>query len=188
MAERIKRKPFTNYETAFDGFTEERRVLNRLAENDPKEFLAKFEEVKQKALYGDCIAMDVLAYYYKTGIRGVLRENYMRYVKWEFIAAARGNTFAIEKLQFMIGRACDAISECSDYNLIAYKNDIDEYNALYVLGKNLCKIIVRDFLKAFPVDLVALADNFAPYSNEDFINLRKMIDDAIPKTIDFMKS
>lgn len=188
MAERVKRIPYTDYETAFDGFTELRRELNYLADNDPKGFLAKFEEVKQKALREDCIAMDVLSYYYKTGVRGILRENYMRYVYWEFVAAARGNTFAIEKLQFVIGNACNQIAMSDDYELIQYKNDIDEYNALYVLGKNFCKIMVRDFLKAFPIDLVAMEDNFAPYKKEDSIILQKYIDEAVAKTIDFMKS
>ena len=188
MAERIKRKAFTSYEEAFDGFTEERKNLNYLAENDIEGFITRFDEVKQKALQGDCIAMDILAYYYKTGVRGALKENYMRYISWEFLAAARGNTLAIEKLQFVIGSACDQITQHDEYDVIEYKNDIDMYNELYVLGKNFCKIVVRDFLKAFPVDLVALPDDAAPYKKEDSIILQKYIDEAIAKTIDFMKS
>ncbi|MBO5394646.1 MAG: hypothetical protein J6A28_01925 [Clostridia bacterium] len=187
MAERIKRKAFTYYSDAFDGFTELRKELNGYLESDPEEFLIKFEELKQKAFYSDVIAMDVLAYYYKSGAGDVLPENYMRYINWEFLAAARGNTFAIEKLQFLIGQACDQIIDSEHYSTIEYKNDIDDYNMLYVLGKNLCKIIVKE-LKAFPIDLIELEDDYKPYTKEDFINLRKIIDAAVPKTIDFMKS
>lgn len=188
MAERIRRKAYTYYDEALDGFTEKRRDLNRLIDENPDEFLIKFEELKQQALYGDVIAMDVLAYYYKSGAENVVPENYMRYISWEFLAAARGNTLAIEKLQFLIGHACEQILNSEHYSTIEYKNDIDEYNMLYVLGKNLCKIIVKHFLKAYPVDLVAMQDEHKPYTKEDFINLRKFIDEAVPKTIDFMKS
>ncbi|MBQ8444185.1 MAG: hypothetical protein IJX25_02405 [Clostridia bacterium] len=190
MAERIRRKPFYDYQECFDRFTELRKELNGyLDDEQPKLFLERFEQLKQDALNkSDVVAMDILAYYYKTGAGKVLPENYMRYICWEFVSAARGNEFAIEKLQFLIGYACDNIMDCDDYETIAYKNDIDDYNILYVLGKNICKIMVRDFLEAFPVDLVKLPDDYKPYTKEDFINLRKYIDQAIPKTIDFLKS
>lgn len=188
MAERIRRKPFTSYNEAFEGFTKLRKELNNLIEDDPRGFKEKIEELKDKALHGDVIAMDVLAYYYKSGVGRMLPENYMRYIKWEFLAAARGNELAIEKLQFLIGYACEEIMNCDDYETIEYKNDIDEYNVLYVLGKNLCKIMVKDFLEAFPVDLVQLDDLHEPYTQESFIILRKNLDAAIPKTIAFMKS
>ncbi|MBE7074135.1 MAG: hypothetical protein E7379_03490 [Clostridiales bacterium] len=190
MAERIRRKAFYDYQDCFDGFTEIRKELNGYLDKHQKEkFLGRFEQLKQDALNkSDVVAMDVLAYYYKIGAGKILPENYMRYIAWEFIAAARGNEFAIEKLQFLIGYACNNIIDCDSYETIEYKNDIDEFNILYVLGKNICKIMVRDFLSAFPIDLVALPDEFKPYTKEDFINLRKMIDSAIPKTIDFLKS
>ena len=49
MAERIRRKPFTSYEEAIDRFTVMRKQMNSLAEENPREFLAKFEEIKQLA-------------------------------------------------------------------------------------------------------------------------------------------
>ena len=184
----MRRKPWTEYKEALDGFTALRRTMNKHSEENPSEFLVQFEQLKQKALYGDTIAMDVLAYYYKTGIKNVLPENYTRYISWEFLSAARGNELAIEKLQFLIGTACQQIADCDDYADIEYKNDINEYNILYVLGKNLCKILVKDYLKAFPIDLVAMEDNFRPFTQELFIKLREYIDEAVPKTIAFMKS
>ena len=188
MAERIRRKPWTEYREALDGFTDIRRKMNKNADENPSAFLEMFEDLKQKALYGDTIAMDVLAYYYKSGVRNILPENYMRYISWEFLAAARGNELAIEKLQFLIGQSCQEIADCDSYQDIEYKNDIDEFNILYVLGKNLCKIMVKDFLLAFPVDLVKMEDDYKPFTQEAFIKLRESLEAAIPKTIDFMKS
>ena len=183
---RLRRLPFIEYEDAFNGFVKERKELNDLAERDKSAFNARFNELKQRAKEEDAIAMDVLAYFYKTGI-GV-PENYTRYLTWEIIAAARGNTFAIEKLQFLIGYGCDLIRVCDDYDKIVYKNDIESYNVLYVLGKAICKILVRDFLKAYPVDVVELEDNSEPFSQREFNNMRQLIDEAIPATIAFLKS
>lgn len=190
MSERIRRKPFYDYQECFDAFANIRKELNSYIEKGQAEkFLTRFQQLKQDALNkSDVVAMDILAYYYKTGVGKILPENYMRYISWEFVAAARGNELAIEKLQFLIGYACDNIIACDYYDDIEYKNDIDEYNVLYVLGKNICKIMVKDFLNAFPIDLVDLPDDFKPYKKEDFILLRKNIDAAIPKTIDFLKS
>ena len=187
--ERIRKRPeYIDYQTAFDTFTTWRKELNDCATKMPESFAQMFGAVKFMGANEDSIAMDVVAYFYKSGIPGLLDENYMRYIRWEVAAASRGNQFAIEKLQFLIGYACDMIANCSDYEVIAYKNDIDENNALYVIGKNLCKILARDFLNAFPIDLAGEEDEARPYSKEDFFNLRKMIDDAVEKTIAVMKS
>ena len=166
-----------------DGFTALRKELNGYLENNPQRFLERFEALKDDALNkSDVVAMDVLAYYYKSGAGKVLPENYMRYISWEFVAAARGNELAIEKLQFLIGYACDNIIDCDSYNVIEYKNDINQFNILYVLGKNLCKIVVRDFLLAFPIDLVKLPDEYKPYKKEDSIVLRKDKYHQLPRT------
>jgi hypothetical protein len=182
------RRPFVPYDEALEKFTEERKQLNEYISHSPQKFIERFEEIKQEALNGDVVAMDILAYYYKSGVPGLLPENYMRYIQWELIASARGNELAIEKVQFLIGYACDEIMKSEDYDKIAYKNDINDYNLLYVLGKAVSKILVRDFLKAFPIDLVALEDNFAPFKQEYFVTLRRYIDEAVPKTIEFLKS
>ena len=185
--ERIRRRPFVPYQEALTGFAAARKELNDCRE-DRHAFLEKFEEYKQRARREDAVAMDVLAYYYKSGVPGVLSENYMRYIAWEFVASARGNELAIEKLQFLIGYACDEIIAHEKYDTIKYKNDIDDYNTLYVLCKGLCKIIVREFLKAYPVDLVKLEDDFQPFEQKYFVTLRRYIDESIPKTIEYFLS
>lgn len=184
----MARKAFIDYQDALEGFTNIRKEMNGyIADGETDKVKQMFNALKYSAALEEPISMDVLAYYYKSGIEGVIPENYMNYVKWELIAAARGNELAIEKLQFLIGYACEIIMADEQFDLISFKNDIDDDNVLYVLGKNLCKIIVR-YLKAYPVDLVQEEDKAVPYTQEAFINLRKMIDDAIPKTIEFLKS
>lgn len=184
----VKRPEFVDYQEALDTFTEWRKELNTCIDEQPESFKEMFSAVKYMAASENTIAMDVLAYYYKTGVPKLLPENYMRYIEWELIAAARGNELAIEKVQFLIGYGCDEIIESEDFEIIKYKNDIDDYNVLYVTGKALSKIIVRDYLKAFPIDLYNAEDDFKPYKQEDFINLRKIIDQAVPKTIEYLKS
>lgn len=185
---RFKRQPFIEYQVALEGFTNERKKLNEYISKNPKMFIQRFEELKKNALEGDIIAMDVLAYYYKFGVKNLLPENYMRYISWELISSARGNQLAIEKLQFLIGYACDEIIACDDFETIKYKNDITQNNLLYVLGKAVSKILVKDFLKAYPIDLVELEDNYAPFKQDVYVTLRRYIDESVPKTIAFLKS
>ena len=73
-----------------------------------------------------------------------------------------------------------------DYREIRNKNDIDETNALYVLGKNICKIVVRK-LKLYPVDLIEATDDEEIYTQEDFVNFRKLIDETLPDIINSLK-
>ena len=183
----FRKPPFINYNEALEGFTTVRKAMNEIIENKPETFQDEFNYVKYRAASEDPIAMDLLAYYYKSGISGLLKENYKMYIYWELLAAARGNEFAIEKLQFLIGYAIDAIIACDDYDKIVYKNDIDDVNVLYVLGKAICKIIVKT-IECYPVDLVQKEDEYLPFKQEYFVNLRKTIDDAIPLTINYLKS
>ncbi len=186
--ERIRRKPFIEYEEALEKFSAIRKEMNELKEKNKMEFLMRFNELKQKAKNEDAIAMDVLAYYYKSGVPGLLAENYKRYIAWEFVAAARGNKLAIEKLQFMLNYAEDEIIACKDYETIKYKNDIDRHNVIHVLGKALAKIIVREFLKAFPVDLAVAKDEYQPYQQKYYVELNRYIEQSIPLTIKFLLS
>ncbi len=185
--ERIRYKEFTDYDDALEGFTNYRKKLNDYIENNPDKFLETFRDIKERAGQGDVICMDVLAYYYKSGVPSLLPENYNVYLKWEILSAARGNELAIEKLQFLLGYAYSQIMQCEDYEKIVYKNDIEDWNIVYVIGKAICKMLVKE-MKLFPSDLAQEKDVKAPYTQEDFIIFRKTVDDIIPKTIDYMKS
>lgn len=188
MYKRERRLPYVEYKEALEKFTEMRKKINNCIENEPQKFEELWDDLKFKALYGSAVAMDVLAYYYKTGIPKLLPENYILYVAWQFLAAGRGNKLAIEKIQFLISHACDKIAEHERFDEMVFKNDITEENVMHVLGKALCKILVRDFLVVFPIDLVKLPDNYQPYTQEAYITLRGMIDDAVDKTAEFLLS
>ena len=120
-------------------------------------------------------------------IGDLLGENYDRFMSWEILAAARGNEFAIEKLQFLFNTAFDAILNDENYDEICYKNDIDDTNELYKLGKNICKMLVRE-LSLFPVDLAGAKDETVKYTQERFIYYRKKIDEIVEPTIKFLLS
>lgn len=184
---RIKYRPFVPYQDAFDEFAKLRKEVNRAADEGEEEFKDVFSQVKVAAAEENTVAMDILAYYYKTGVENMLPENYERYINWQLLAAARGNQFAIEKLQFLIGFACDQIIEHEDFDLIAYKNDIEQSNLLYVLGKAIAKIYVKEF-GIYAVDLFESEDEYQPYKKENSINLRRNIEKIIPKTINYLKS
>ena len=100
--ERLRSRPFVSYSEAFDEFTNLRKQLNNLVENDKEKFYELFNEVKVAAAQENTVAMDILAYYYKMGVEDLVPENYPRYINWQLLSAARGNEFAIEKLQFLI--------------------------------------------------------------------------------------
>ena len=186
--ERIYKRPaFFQYQDALSQFTKYRKQLNDYIENNPIKFQELFSKLKENAGKDYVVAMDVLAYYYKTGVQNLLPENYDSYLKWEIVASAKGNELAIEKLQFLLGYAYTKIMEDEDYETIAYKNDIDQYNAVYVIGKAICKMLARE-LKLFPIDMAKEIDIRKPYSQEAFIIFRKNVDNIIPKTIHFLKS
>ncbi len=186
--ERIhKRPPFVEYQECLDKFTELRKELNGYIQDSPSKFKKLFNKLKEDAGKDDVIAMDVIAYYYKTGVPNLLPENYETYLKWEIVASAKGNELAIEKLQFLLSYAYAEIMNCDDYDTIAYKNDIEDYNAMYKIGKSICKMLAKE-LKLYPIDICKENDVSKPYTQESFIVFRKTVDDIIPKTIDFMKS
>ena len=49
-------------------------------------------------------------------------------------------------------------------------------------------MLVREFLKAYPVDLVQLEDTYEPFEQKYFVTLRRYIDEAVPKAIALLKS
>ena len=185
--ERIRYQAYTEYFESLDRFTSYRKKLNDYINNNQKKFLPEFNEIKEKAGKGDVVCMDVLAYYYKTGVAGLLPENYNRYLEWEILSAARGNELAIEKLQFLLVYAYSQIIQCEDYNVIVYKNDINDSNVIHVVGKAICKMLVKE-MNLFPAELAKEKDEKAPYTREAFILFRKTVDENMPKTINYLKS
>ena len=75
--------------------------------------------------------------------------------------------------------------DCDNYEDIEYKNDIDEYNALYIIGKAICKVLLKE-MNIFLLDLANEEDKTVPFNKDIFNKFRKTVDDSIPKVIKFL--
>lgn len=173
---------------AYDKFIDLRAKVHKSLEGrGANSFARVFQGIKNDAKAGDAVAQDVLAYFYKDGIEYNLREDYRKYLFWEFLAGANGNEFAIEKLQFFFSYAYDTIVDNEDFGYIKYLNDIDEFNYIGIIGQYICDELVS----AFNIDEKSLADeedNGSRFSPALFNEVRKKIDEITPKVIERMKS
>ena len=69
------------YQEAFDRFVAYRKDINKaLEEGNIKKV---FDDLTEKANDNDAVAMDVLAYYYKSGITNFIKEDYKKYYYWD---------------------------------------------------------------------------------------------------------
>lgn len=134
-------KDFIDRKKSYDGFIKLRRKI--LDASEQGKFDEAFTDVGTKALEGDAIAQDVLAYFYNKGLPNCLKQNYQLYLSWQVLAAANGNMFAIEKTEFLIKYALDAIFD-SDAVLrqAILLGNIDKDNALYVVSNLICESMV----------------------------------------------
>lgn len=181
-------KAIIEREKAFNGFIDARAKVNASLDYivGEKSFFNVFDKIKQEAGKGDAISQDVLAYYYKSGIEDFLYEDYTKYLKWELLAGANGNSFAIEKLQFLFGYAYDVIVAHEDFPLIKYRNDIDEYNYIVIIGQYICDQVVK-YLELDEKSLALEKDEGDEFRAEVFRDYRKAIDACIDDIIENLK-
>lgn len=181
-------KKIISRDSAYKKFIELReKVLNSIEKRGEDSFAKVFLSLKQSAKNNDAIAQDVLAYFYKNGIDYALREDYKKYLFWEFLAGANGNEFAIEKLQFIFSYAYDTIVDNESFGYIKYLHDIDEYNYLGKIGQYICDELVM----AFDIDEKKLAESMDSGSSFSLAlqnEVRKTIDYVTPRVIERMKS
>ena len=183
----MKYSDFYDRKRGLEEFKILRNKLNEVLVN-PRlgSFAELFAKIKKQAGAGDVVAQDVVAYFYRDGAERYLREDYIKYMHWEIVSAAGGNKFAIDKLQFFLGYAYDMIVNHRDFARIKNKNNIDEYNYIYIIGQQICEQLVED-LDINPEELSQTPDRFRPYAPEHFRDLRNAIDKALPTVIDEMK-
>lgn len=144
-----------------------------------------FVEVGTLAMNGNCIAQDLMGYYYKTGVKGYIPENFDLYMRWEILAGANGNEFAIEKLQFFLNYALDSIADDPRLPQILEQNNIDEKNYVFVLGNLICEGIVDD-LQITTKKLIDAQNEESVYSPEKLRELNRSLERALPKVLDFL--
>ena len=179
---------FIRRKDAYNSFKELRKILNGSIESPKdwkKSFKDMFAEVGGLAMENNCIAQDVMAYYYKDGVEGFLEENYDEYMQWEILAAANGNEFAIEKLQFFLNYAMQVIIESDKLDKILMLNGINEQNYMFILGNLLCEGLV-DELQIEPKKLVDAPNEKVEYSLERQRVYRRALDKCLPKVLEYL--
>ncbi len=181
-------KKLLDRDEAFKSFLAARSKVNASLDyiRGEKSFTVVFSQFKTQASKGDAIAQDIVAYYYKNGVKYFLDENFTKYLKWEILAGANGNSFAIEKLQFLFGYAYDTIVDHEDFPQIKYYNDIDEYNYIYIIGQVICDKLVK-FLELDEKSLALEKDEGDEYRPEVFRDFRKAIDACLDDVISTMR-
>ncbi len=179
---------FITKSDAFKGFTSLRTVLNDCIEHPElykKSFPDMFAEVGALAMSGNPIAQDVMSYYYKNGVKDYIPSNYDLYMQWAFLAAANGNEFTIEKLQFFLNYAFEEIVDNDQLQQIIEKNKIDDKNYMFVLGNLLCEGIV-DELQITAKKLVEAPSIEVKFTSEKLRNYRRALDSAMPKILKYL--
>ena len=178
-------KDFIYKEDAYAGFVELRKVLNQMLETRRDRFEESWADVGALAMAGNPIAQDIMSYYYKNGVNGFLPENYDLYMKWEILAAANGNEFAIEKLQFFLNYAFQELITQDNYQKIMSKNGITEENHLYVIGNLLCEGLV-DQMQITAKGLVEAKNEIIVYTPERLRTYKRELEKALPRILEYL--
>ena len=178
-------KKFINKDKGYDGFIKYRQMAIDASEKG--KFDEVFTDIGTKALEGDAIAQDVMAYFYNKGLPNFLKPNYELYLSWQILSSANGNCFAMEKTEFIIKFALDSIFD-SDAVLkqAILRGNIDKDNALYVVTNLICESMV-DILKINAKDLV-LQQGEMKFSQE--VNRRFVLamERSVPVVVNFLVS
>ena len=163
-------KDFTPKDEAFKKFVAYRKQIMDAA--DKGKFEEVFFDVVAKAMDGDCIAQDCAAYFYNKGFDD-FQPNFENYMSWEILAAANGNEFAIEKLQYFLAVALDEFvyGDNGILKTALIRGNVTKENAIYVISNLICEGIV-DQLQIEPKKLISMsrvASEYTPAKNRIFI-------------------
>lgn len=179
-------KDFTDRQTAYEGFISNRRKVFDSIENG--NFNDVFADLCSSAMAGDCIAQDCVAYFFNRGIPKVLAQNYEFYMAWEILAGANGNEFAIEKMEFFLNYALEAIVYDDEILTTALrKHNITKENALMVISNLVCEGIV-DQLQLNPKNLIKIQDQPVQYSSQKYRIFREAMEKCLPDVVEFLMS
>lgn len=134
-------KNFIDRDKAYQGFVKYRRQIMDASEKG--KFDEVFTDIGTRALEGDAIAQDVMAYFYNKGLPKYLKPHYSLYLSWQILSSANGNCFAMEKTEYIIKYALDTIFDSDEVLKQAIINgNINKDNALYVITNLICESMV----------------------------------------------
>ncbi|MBP3619628.1 MAG: hypothetical protein J6J24_03095 [Clostridia bacterium] len=155
---------FTKRDKAFNKFVEYRKKI--IASADKGNFDEVFADIYAKAMSGNCVAQDCVAYFFNKGVPDFLYPNYDYYMCWQILAGANGNEFALEKLQFFLEVGLNSIIYDEEVLTTAMiRKNITKENALKVISNLICEGIV-DELNIDPKQLIDIPNKAMPYSPE----------------------
>ncbi|MBE7075497.1 MAG: hypothetical protein E7375_00305 [Clostridiales bacterium] len=177
-------KDFTKRDKAFKGFIEYRKeVLNSGAD-----FPNVFVDLCTKAIEGDCIAQDCVAYFFNKGVPDYLVQNYEYYLSWQILAGANGNEFALEKLEFFLNSGLQEIINDEEILKTAMlRRNLTKENAVFVITNLICEGIV-DELKINPKDLIDIKSKPSRYSPEKNRAFLSAMERCLQNVVDFLVS
>lgn len=171
---------------AYLGFVQNRKIVLENAEKG--NFLDSFSELCSRAIEGDCIAQDCIAYFFNKGFPDELAPNYDFYMSWLILAGANGNEFSLEKLKFFLEVGINTVIYNEEIlkKAIIRKN-LTKDNAIVVIGNLICEGIV-DQLKLNPKDLINVTTQTSIYSLSKHRKFVKAMEDCIDDVIRFLIS
>lgn len=184
--ENMDYKDFVNRDVAFNRFVEYRKIM--LEEGEKGNFENAFIELCTRALSGDAVAQDCVAYFFNQGYPDVLKPNYEYYMAWEILAGANGNEFALEKLEFFVKPILYAIIDDTDLLRTAmYKGNITKDGAVMQISNLICEA-TADELALNPKDLINIDGNSSLYSPEKARVFTKAMENSAHRVVEFLES
>ncbi len=177
-------KDFTERQKAFDKFVKYRREIYDSI--DKGDFFDEFTELCEKALSGDCVAQDCVAYFFKKGVPEYLLPNFELYMSWQILAGANGNEFAIEKMEFFLQPALNAIIYDEQILQAALRRkNVTKENALMVISNLICEGIA-DELALDPKKLIHMGNAASEYSPEKNRTYISAMENCLPNVIRYL--
>lgn len=165
-----------------------RRQVAKAPINEKEEVIIDcYNDVCLNAVKNDVVAQDFLSYIFKKGFENVIRVNYEKSMQWQILAGANGNQFAIDKLSIFLNYALTEIMNADDFGYILARNELNDSNLMYIIGKLICEAII-DELQISPEKLVKAELRHMEFNSKVmrvFDNSRNF---AIPKVLKFLRS
>lgn len=162
------------------------RKIDRVGSIDAEKIL--FDEyliLCEDAAGGDPIAQDLLAQWFRNGNQ-IIPENIEMSYKWLFLAGANGNKFSLDRLKLHFGYSFDQIIALEDFGELAYKNDINENNYQYVLGKLLCDAVIDD-MQINALELAKQKPTYLPFSSIILRNFDRATNRAVEIVTEYLR-
>jgi len=146
-----------------------------------------YNDVCLDATKNDPIAQDYLSYIFKRGLEKVIPVNFDKSMKWQILAAANGNQFTIDKLTLFLSHALNEIMMANDIGYIIARNELNEQNFNYIVGRLICEAI-SDELQLNPERMIKEGLSHVEFNPKLMLTFNRARSFAIPKVLKFLRS